>query len=114
MSDTRGMSRLGEARKLYSTKGSLLGVVHYPPAWDREIFGRGGYRFAMMPITWPWPELGQPFVPVPEPNVRSVTIFPSLDDHAGVVIVGCTMEEFERIPGCAFSPGAGYLRSLVE
>ena len=38
----------------------------------------------------------------------------AMDRFGAVELIGCSLEEFERVPGCSFAPGAAYLRSIIE
>ena len=99
-------------RKLYSSRETILGSLIYPDEWEREIVERGHYRLAFMPIA------ERSFSYRGEPHISSSTIrtfvlhIPWVDRH-GILLAGCTPEEFEKVPRCGFIPGAAYIRSLV-
>jgi hypothetical protein len=96
-------------RKLYSRKGTLLGTVTYPAHWDRTIQKHGGMSFHLTPELRFWA-----LDDAHAPEVRTGFIAQHHRDRAGVELGGVTLEEFEKSPGCSFSPSAAYLRSLME
>lgn len=110
MSGSLQRGRLGQPRKLYSAKGTLLGIIHYPLHWDEAIQERGGIHVAL-PIKLTWRDVVGP--PSEEWAVRTMSIFRSYHARDGVEIEGVTLEQFEELEGCAFTPSAGYLRSLL-
>lgn len=102
-------------RKLYSARGTLLGTITYPAEWDLRIRANGRVSIAVWsPISWR-EYLGeaseQPAL------LRTFSLFRHynpLGEREGIRLDGLTLEEFEQQPGCSFSPGAGYLRGLIE
>ena len=99
--------------KLASRKGTLLGTVTVPDDVAEYLNGERGQRdYASMEVL-----LRLPF-PQPEgvPGILSITaaVFQrSYYMRDAIEIHGISLEEFEKLPGCSFSPGAGYLRSVV-
>lgn len=109
-SDAMQRARLGQPRKLYSAKGTLLGIVHYPPDWDEVIQGRGGIRVALpTKLSALAATTNDDFYY--SPKIMEITR--SCRNPGAVHIYGVTLEEFEVMDGCAFTPSAGYLRSLL-
>lgn len=97
--------------KLVSVKGTLLGTVTIPGHVATHLHRRGYAQFYMpvpMPTVWD-------VVQNADFTVRVGTLeLLRYGDHPGAVCLhGLTLEEFEQIPGYAFAPGAGYLRSLL-
>ena len=102
--------------KLASRKGTLLGTVTVPDDVAEYLNGERGQRdYASMAVL---PRL--PFLYPPQPEdvpgmlgVMTVTFRRSYYMRDAIEIHGISLEEFEKLPGCSFSPGAGYLRSVV-
>lgn len=99
------------SRKLYSRKDTLLGTISYPAHWDLTLKKQRWVRFyAYDPkARWYSPELSSETV-----HARVGVLERMYADHDGVYLHEISLEEFERIPGCSFSPSAAYLRSLME
>ena len=99
--------------KLVSRKGTLLGTVSIPDGAAQYLHDRSHY-FAKMSVL---PRLRLPPYPSPEVSalvdVQTVTFVRSHAYRDAIEIHGISLEEFEKLPGCSFAPGAGYLRSIV-
>lgn len=98
-------------RKLYGPRGTLLGTIGYPAWLDDELRLRGGARFAVLPEIRLPADRGTEMV---VPDIRHGVLTWEWREAGAVRLDGMTLEEWERIPGHTFSPGAGYLRSIVE
>src|SRR5690349_9252485 len=112
----RAIARAGVLYKLESTEGTLLGTIMIPASWDDKLRLRGRMEF---------------FVPEPVAAdecgllrdrshanstlmVRHALMTRSNGNHRdALMLFGVSPEEFERLPGCAFMPGAAYLRSVA-
>lgn len=101
-------------RKLVSRTGTLLGTITYPADWEmsRRRYG-GRIRLAA------WAPLKLSFAEMSPDETVAVRDFGISDAHDwhfpdAVMLWGMTPEEFEKQPGCSFSPSAAYLRSLAE
>jgi len=113
----RALSHTGAVYKLESSAGTLLGTIMVPNQWNYYIQMRERVEFA-----------------VPEPSMFSE--YASAGDHFergstapmicyallarshgnyrdALMLFGITPEAFECLPGCAFMPGAAYLRSIA-
>lgn len=98
-------------RKLYSRKGTLLGTISYPNSWEDGFVKYGHFTFVACEFSRPY------FSPSPlhvKSSIKTATITLYSGERGAVTLYGITPEEFEKLPGCSFSPGAGYIRSLVE
>lgn len=98
--------------KLISAKGTLLGHITIPPAMDEILKARWRLEFMLAPAPPKYWESNQaPFIP----RRATIEMEPAFSEWAGGVrLWGVSIEEFEVIPGCAFYPGAAYLRSVIE
>ena len=99
-------------RKLYSPRGTLLGTIIYPDAWDDTICEQGCIRFCIKPAMSFSAMLSR--APEELVTIRSGVLRKSCAANGAVRLDGITPEEFEQIDGCTFMPGAGYLRSIIE
>lgn len=98
----------GVTYKLYSWKGTLLGSITVPDFWAKYLRETGYFRF---PVHGPV----RPYGPLDDiPSIKIGCLSASHDDRSGVVLDGISLEEFERMNGCSFSPSAAYLRSILE
>ena len=99
-------------RKLYSARGTMLGTIIYPDWWDEALCETGCVRFSVQPrMTFRRMLEATPDDIV---TIRTAALRKSYDANGAVRLEGITPEEFERLDGCVFMPGAGYLRSLLE
>jgi hypothetical protein len=98
--------------KLVSPKDTLLGHVDVPDHW----FGENYDSSVSVPMAF-WYHKGDMFDPdlVGHIEIKTITL-----SRAGwsryrdsVILIQGTLEEFEGLPGCSFSPSAAYLRSLT-
>lgn len=101
--------------KLVSSKDTLLGSVTFPGPWEAQLERAGYINFMAEPRF----DVRQTFGAMAAdeaPTIRHARIANApWSKYAGAVVLhGITLEEFEKLDGCTFSPGAGYLRSLVE
>ncbi len=98
--------------KLVSVKGTLLGTVTIPKHWADALKDRGEVRFATTPSIPSWCEAGRvaPF----ELYQGALYVDYSSGIYGAVMLLGVSLEEFEKLEGCSFIPGAGYLRSIIE
>ena len=88
--------------KLESAKGTILGTITIPWHWAEVIRLKGEFSFFL--------PHGKEHFPV-----RCAQLVESSGLHPDALeLIGCTLEEFERVPGCSFAPGAAYLRSIIE
>lgn len=99
-------------RKLVSRKGTLLGVVTYPADWERWLADRQSASFHVAPNVFV--RAYEKFDPNTELLVKTGTLVRSLHMRDAVELYGISIEEFEQLDGCTFSPSAAYLRSIVE
>ena len=92
--------------KLQSYRGAILGTIAVPERWAKFLHTRGSYEF---------------YVSTPPQSIydndttlRQAVLTTSECYPGALELIGCTLEEFERVPGCSFAPGAAYLRSIIE
>lgn len=97
-------------RKLVSPRGTLLGTITYPEWGERQLQQRGVWQFPFMietPVRW--------YDPSQDPGIGGMVYYCCLEKaQGGVMLSGCSLEQFETIHGCSFAPGAAYLRSLLK
>jgi len=107
-------------RKLYSDRGTYLGLVTYPDEWERYLGDpdRGFIRFQSTTVPERHEELRAFWSDAPMPMTRPLAVaeLRRCDhlEYGAVRLYGANPEQFERIQGCAFMPSAGYLRTLIE
>lgn len=101
-------------RKLFSRKGTLLGTVTMPEHFEYYLKREGGFRFAIHdPLrfrSYFSEESSREAVTVKTGVVHTVDHY----EKGAVCLIGISPEEWEKIPGCTFHPGAAYLRSLLD
>jgi hypothetical protein len=96
--------------KLASPKGTLLGSVTFPAFWLSYLNVSGVVEFSTVG------DLGTVFRDhgvVGQVVLARGVLERSQHVPDAVVLSGMSLEEFERLPGCSFAPGAAYLRSVV-
>lgn len=96
-------------RKVYSPKGTYLGVLEYPPEWDARLQTFGSIRIAKRSA----PRVSDSTEQVPT-TIASFTIYWHPMDKGSIVLNGISPEAFEQERGCAFYPSASYMRSLIS
>ena len=92
--------------KLQSYRGAILGTITVPERWAKFLHTRGSYELYVS--TPPQSIYGDKTI------LRQIILTMSERHPGAVELIGCSLEEFERVPGCSFAPGAAYLRSVVE
>lgn len=111
MTVTRAIA--GEQFKLYSPKETLLGIITLP-AWAGEQLR----EYHVVQMAWTPRMLARGFRPEADAaafvEVTRCLLTRARCDPNGVELWGVTLEQFEQMQGCSFSPSAAYLRSLVE
>lgn len=87
---------------------TLLGHIDVPDEW-RDWFERGVARMSVMPKRWEYKAEAL----VSAEQLQIVTIMKAYGSQYpdAVAIVEGSIEEFEKLPGCSFTPSAAYLRS---
>jgi len=93
--------------KLQSYRGAILGTITVPERWAMFLHTRGSYEFCIA-IT------PRSIYDDTESTLRQAVLATSECHPGAVELIGCSLEEFERVPGCSFAPGAAYLRSIIE
>lgn len=97
--------------KLESQNGTILGTVTIPLHWAEHIQNQGK---AELFFSDPSSKYAQHHADGTV-MIRQALIYPSDGNYPDALrLVGASLEEFERIPGCSFMPGAAYLRSMVD
>lgn len=97
----------GATFKLESPNGSLLGTVAVPDYWADILRKQGFMHFT--------PPLDISVFPTGNEISRYGTLARSYGRHPdALMLVGMSLEVFEKIEGCSFSPSAAYLRSIVS
>ena len=110
---------MGRTFKLISRRDTLLGTVTVPAAWAERLLQRGAWPEVRFHY---WPDgrgsLLRYWLAEEQTLTYSVATIRYHDwtPEFGptVELYGITPEQFERLEGCSFSPGAGYLRSLLS
>ena len=88
--------------KLESAKDTILGTITIPWHWAEVIRLKGEVSFFL--------PHGREHFPV-----RCAQLVESSGLHPDALeLIGCDLEEFERLPGCSFAPGAAYLLSILD
>ena len=104
-------TQVGVQRKLYDRRGTLLGLVVIPYDWDDYLRRQRGYRFV---VTKPRSLRDYLETPSKPQEFRTADVVLSRHENGAVELYGISLEEFETLPGCSFSPSAAYLRSIIE
>lgn len=112
----RALSYTGAVYKLESSAGTLLGTIVIPDQWNYYIQMRERVEFAV-----PEPSMfsdcasaGDHFERGSTPMICYALLARSHGNYPdALMLFGITPEAFERLPGCAFMPGAAYLRSIA-
>lgn len=99
--------------KLYDRRGVLLGTVTIPPRWSAEIKERRGFRFVLRESATSILHV-EPLSYTATMRTVELTETRPYNQEPGLLLYGCSLEEFERLDGCSFSPSAAYLRSVIE
>jgi hypothetical protein len=113
---TRPLNATGVIYKLESTEGTLLGIVMIPSRWEDHIRYYGHVDLHMVPQQSARAGDINDRADQREsiPLLRCATLALSNGNYPdALVMFGITPEEFETLPGCAFIPGAAYLRSVA-
>lgn len=99
-------------RKLVSRKGTLLGTVTFPSHWGETIEAQEGVRFHLRKPLRISDMLADASV---EALIQTGVLYKAHDyiHRDALILDGVTLEEFEAMPGCSFSPSAAYLRSII-
>lgn len=99
--------------KLMSPKGTVLGIIGFPAHWAEQMEryqDTPGFNF-VPPLD---PRLFSYGAPSNLDNLTHGTLRRSHFEQGAFELYGMSLEQFEKIPGCSFSPGAAYLRSIVD
>ena len=103
----KSLSETRTTFKLQSYRGAVLGTITVPERWAKFLHTRGSYEFCIA-ITL------RSIHDDTEATLRQAVLTTSECYPGAVELIGCSLEEFERVPGCSFAPGAAYLRSIIE
>lgn len=96
--------------KLYSPKGTMLGLLTMPDGVIERLLREGCVRVPIMqPPRIPWAAE----VVSPQVSVDTFTIIRSHWARDAFELHGMPLEEIEKLLNYAFSPSATYLRSMV-
>lgn len=106
-------------RKLYSPNNTLLGTITFPAYWEQTLEKQNWVRFRI------WTEReardafailsdDKPFSDIAPMRIGTIERRHGWLNDGGVYLHDVSLEEFERIPGCSFTPSAGYIRSIME
>ena len=100
--------------KLESQQGTILGTITIPYLWADYLRTSERVSFCIGPIFLD--ECSSESGPYDtRVTLRHGLLVQSRGSHPdALVLFGATLEEFERLPGCSFAPGAAYLRSIIE
>ena len=96
--------------KLFSDKDTLIGLISFPSTWGYYLRENGSVTFPVSPRLEPVGFGLADSVPLIE--IRHGALYQN--GYGGVILCGISIEEFETLPGCSFSPSMAYLRSIVE
>lgn len=96
-------------RKLYSAKGTYLGVVTYPQKWDDQLQAFGSARVRIESAPRAHDSQGG----VATENARTFVLAHAPWEAGAVMLQGITPEQFERLPLCSFEISISYLRTLM-
>ncbi|MGI4943677.1 MAG: hypothetical protein ACRYHQ_24450 [Janthinobacterium lividum] len=102
----------GRVYKLISPRDTVLGTITIPHSMANALDAHETVNF-LPPYEPPGYMLPDPGI-APAPRFHFGTLLRSYTVQGGVMLRGLSIEQFERMPGCAFAPGAAYLRSLLE
>jgi len=92
--------------KLESPSGTLLGTITIPAHWAERLRERTMIQFPLSSLSDYDTDEGV--------LLRCGMLAQSTGNYRdALMLFGITPEEFERLPGCAFMPGAAYLRSVA-
>ena len=92
--------------KLESPSGTLLGTITIPARWAERLRERTMIQFPLSSLSYYDTDDGA--------LLRCGMLAQSTGNHPNALMLfGITPDEFERLPGCAFMPGAAYLRSVM-
>lgn len=89
----------------------LLGTVAYPAEWDPILRSQRSVRFMAEPLRIRALDFFES--PDESPTYRFGTLYESYCEQGAVGLDGVSVEEFERLPGCSFSPSLAYIRNLL-
>jgi len=98
-------------RKLVSHKGTMLGVITFPAQWEDYLNMHDSVQF---PIRQPLQTVYTTNIPEFTNVIGHIYRVPHELLKDAVALAGISLEEFEKQPGCSFSPSAAYLRSIIE
>lgn len=103
-------SLAGQQFKLASDKGTLLGTVIIPRYWADYIRERGAVQFStiLYPIHWHIEKSDMEMI------ATQGCLYRSHDIRDAICLYGVSLEEFEQLDGCSFSPSAAYIRSVLD
>lgn len=96
---------------------TLLGHIDVPNHWQEWLDKGGACSTAMtanLPMKWLKEAIADEYQ-IAMPEIQTVTVarvYHSRYRDAVAIIKG-SIEEFERLPGCSFSPSMAYLRSQL-
>lgn len=92
--------------------GTLLGTITIPGHWVEILHERKSVEFAKVDA----PKFGWMTESAnSEPLQYKVGCLQQSYEHRdGLYLHGLSIEEFETMEGCSFSPSAAYLRSIIE
>ena len=102
----KSLSETRTTFKLQSYCGAILGTITVPERWAKFLHTRGSYEFY---VSTPPQSIYDD-----ETTLRQAVLTTAFCHPGAVELIGCSLEEFERVPGCSFAPGAAYLRSIIE
>lgn len=99
--------------KLISPKDTLLGHIDVPEHFAQSYERRDAISFAIAPR----PSIGELLTTgvAHTVNIKSITLVKASWSQYPDAVYLCegTIEDFERLPGCSFSPSIAYLRSQI-
>jgi hypothetical protein len=105
---SKSTTRVRDTFKLASHNGTILGTITIPPHWTAFIDMRGQVTFFIAPPAWRDCDADA------DVAVRQAILTKSCYCAGALELIGCSLEEFESLPGCSFAPGAAYLRSVMD
>lgn len=107
------ITRTGVTWKLVNNRDdTVLGTVTFPDHWEARLTSPTGWVRVAFPLEMDLSVYWKKDFDMTVPQ-RSFVIERSHRVKGAVQLHGATPEEFEKIPGCSFAPGAAYLRSLL-
>ncbi len=98
--------------KLVDQHGTILGVITIPGHWDECLAESRSVRFAV--CDGPPIRAYQDFDPSAAILVQYGGLTRSYAMRGALELWGISLEQFEKMDGCTFSPSAAYLRSIME